>query len=250
MTRSYEKAIVVGASSGIGAAFARELASHGTTVALVARREEELKKVADGITTAWGEGKARIYAHDVTRYDAAPRLFERIVEDLGGLDLICYAAGVMAKVGPDEYPCDKDRMILDVNLLGSFAWLNPAATTFQGQRSGTIVGISSIAGDRGRRALPSYHAAKAGLSTYLESLRNRLSRHGVQVTTIKPGFIDTPMTRGMPGLFWLRTADEAAGMIWKSVSRGRGTSYVPARWRVVSWVIRSIPSVIFRRLSI
>lgn len=250
MIKTFERAIVVGASSGMGASFARTLAAQGARVALLARRQGELEKVAHGIDTAWGEGKARIYVHDVVNYDEAPRLLDRIVEDLGGLDLICYAAGQLHTPGPDEYDFEKDRQMLDIGLTGAFAWLNPAAMLFRQQKRGTIVGISSIAGDRGRRGFPAYHAAKAGLSTYLESLRNRLSQHGVQVTTIKPGFIDTPMTRGMKGLFWLKTADEAARMIMRSVQKGRQTSYVPGRWRLVSMVIRSIPSVLFRRMSI
>ena len=250
MAQKIERAIVVGASSGMGAAFARQLAAQGAQVALLARRRDELETVAKGIETAWGEGKAHVFIHDVSDRDAVPALFDEIVAKLGGLDLICYAAGYMHKPGEDEYPTDIDMTTLDVTLAGAIAWLNPAATMFQKQGRGVIVGISSIAGDRGRRAFPSYHAAKAGLSTYLESLRNRLTQHGVQVTTIKPGFIDTPMTRGMEGLFWLKSADEAARMIWNAVRKRKQTSYVPGRWRLVSMVIRSIPSFIFRRMSI
>lgn len=250
MTQQVKHAIVVGASSGIGAALARQLAAQGARVALVARRKNELENVAKAIDTAWGDTKTLTYVHDVTDYGAAPELFARIVDELGGLDLICYAAGVMCEIGEDEFDFEKDAQVVDVNLKGAMAWLDPAAARFQRERHGTIIGIGSIAGDRGRRAYPSYHAAKAGLSTFLESLRNRLAQHGVQVTTIKPGFIDTPMTRGMDGLFWLKSSDEAARMIWKAARKGKQTSYVPGRWRVVSLVIRSIPSFIFRRLSI
>jgi short-subunit dehydrogenase len=250
MTRSFQRAIVVGASAGMGAAFARQLAAKGATVALVARRESELGKVSQGIETAWGAGKTRTYVHDVTDLAAVPALFARITDELGGLDLICYAAGQLMVPGPDEYDWIKDKPVLDVNLYGAFAWLNQAAALFTRQKRGTIVGIGSIAGDRGRRGFPAYHAAKAGLATYLESLRNRLGQHGVQVTTIKPGFIDTDMTRGMTGLLWLKTADEAAAMMMRAVERGRQTSYVPGRWRLVSMVIRTIPSVIFRRMKI
>ncbi|MAE76559.1 MAG: short-chain dehydrogenase [Planctomycetes bacterium] len=250
MGQKIEKAIVVGASSGMGASLARELAAAGATVALVARRDDELQKVAQGISTGWGEGKAKTYEHDVTKFDEVPGLFERICADLGGCDLICYAAGVMNVPAEDEFSFDKDSPVIAVNLTGAVAWLNQAAVLFQKQGRGVIVGISSIAGDRGRRGFPAYHAAKAGLSTFLESLRNRLTQHGVQVTTIKPGFIDTSMTRGMEGLFWLKTPDEAARMIMSAVRKGKQTSYVPGRWRLVAMVIRSIPSFIFRRMSI
>ncbi len=250
MEKRFERAIVVGASSGIGAALARQLAGQGARVALVARRADQLEQVADGIRTAWGKDKAIVRVHDVSDTKGAAQAFDELVKELGGLDFICYAAGVMAEVGADEYPTDKDLRILEVGLAGAFAWLNPAATFFQAQRKGAIVGIGSIAGDRGRRAYPSYHATKAGFATWLESLRNRLTQHGVRVTTIKPGFIDTAMTRGMPGLFWVKTADEAASMILNAAKKGKQTVYVPARWRFVSLVIRSIPSFLFRRLSI
>ncbi len=250
MRTEIRNALVIGASSGIGAAFARVLASEGARVCLLARRREKMEEVARGIETAWGSGTTFIHKADVTNFASVESSYARIEEEMGPLDLVCYAAGVMAKVEPDEFDFAKDDLVLDVNLRAALAWLNPVAESFMKRRKGVIVGISSIAGDRGRRAYPSYHAAKAGFSTYLESLRNRLSTHGVQVTTIKPGFIDTPMTRGMEGLFWLKSADEAAVMIWKAVRRGSATSYVPARWRLVSWVIRSIPSPIFRRLDI
>ncbi len=251
MQASIETAIVVGASSGIGAALARQLASEGAKVALVARREEPLRELATAIDTAWGTGTASVYVGDVQDHAASPALFDRIREELGGCDFCCYAAGVMAKeLEEDEFDFEKDAAVLDVNLTAAVAWLNPVARYFQEQKKGILVGIGSIAGDRGRRAYPSYHAAKAGFSTFLESLRNRLTQHGVQVTTIKPGFIDTAMTKGMKGLLWLRSADEAAVMIMKAVRKRKQCAYVPARWRLVSLVIRSIPSFLFRRMSI
>jgi len=116
--------------------------------------------------------------------------------------------------------------------------------------NGTIVGISSIAADRGRRGNPAYGASKAALDHFLEALRNRLSRYGVNVVTIKPGFVDTALTRGMPGLFWLISPDQAAAQILAAARRGSITAYVPWRWRLVGLVIRSIPSFLFRRMKI
>jgi NAD(P)-dependent dehydrogenase (short-subunit alcohol dehydrogenase family) len=251
MGKSIQRAVVVGASSGMGAALARRLVAQGARVALVARREEQLRKVAEGIEAGWGPGKTLLRSFDVSDTEGAAACFAGIVEELGGLDAIYFAAGVMAKdLAEDEFSTEKDMPVLNVNLNGAIAWLNEAARLFQEQKRGLIVGIGSIAGDRGRRAYPSYHAAKAGFHTYMESLRNRLSQHGIQVTTIKPGFIATPMTQGMDGLFWLKTADEAAVMIQRAVQKGRQVAYVPGRWRFVSFVIRSIPSFLFRRLSI
>jgi short-subunit dehydrogenase len=241
--------LIVGASSGIGAALAREYARRGRPVGLVARREAQLAETAAACEAA-GAPLARRYLHDVRQQDEIPELFRRIDEELGGIDTFIYAAGVMADVAPDEFDFEKDQPVLEVCLVGAVAWLNQAAHRFQSLGAGRICGISSIAGDRGRRAYPSYHAAKAGLTTFLESLRNRLSVKGVSVTTIKPGFIDTVMTQGKEGLFWVKSPDEAATQIAKHIESGAQTRFVPGRWLAVSLVIRHIPSFIFRRLDL
>ncbi|MCA9322350.1 MAG: SDR family NAD(P)-dependent oxidoreductase [Planctomycetes bacterium] len=247
MTRTV---LIVGASSGIGAALARAFARDGARVALVARREAELaeqKRLCDELA---GTNAARAYVHDVQRPAEVPELFERIVRDFGGLDVVVYAAGYLPRIAKDEYDFAKDGPIIEVGLTGAVAWLNQAAAKFAKQRFGTICGISSIAGDRGRRAFPAYHAAKAGLDTYLEALRNRLHPYKVDVVTIKPGFVDTVMTQGMDGLFWLISPDQAATAIKKHIEKRRHTRYVPARWALVGLVIRNIPSFLFRRMDI
>lgn len=250
MVSKFNNALLIGASSGIGAALARCLAEDGTRVALVARREDELEDVRRGIATAWGQDSAKVYVADVTDFSAAPDLFARIDDEMETLDLVVYCAGVMA-VGPeDEYDFDKDKLVVDVNLLGGMAWLDQAAARFEARRAGAIVGIGSVAGDRGRRAYPNYHAAKAGFATYLESLRNRLSRYGVQVTTIKPGPVATPMTEGMGKQPLMRSAEEAAQKIHAAIKKGKMTAYVPAIWRPIMFAIRNIPSILFRRMGI
>ena len=245
MSGAFTKVVVVGASSGIGEAIAKRLSADGAKVALVARRKDELVRVKEGLV---GHDSAFVYPHDVTRFDEVPALFDRIVADLGGLDLIVYAAGVMPKIEESEYSFDKDRQMVEVNLLGAMAWFNPAAARFEAQRSGTLVGISSIAGERGRRGNPAYCTSKAALTTYLESLRNRLSRYGVNVVTIKPGFVDTQMTRGMKGLFWLISPSQAAETAL-AVAHDRQSPevFVPARWSLVALVVRLLPSFIFGR---
>ena len=246
----FQHAVVIGASSGIGEAVARRLAADGAAVALVARREDNLRRITAELNAAHGEGRAIAVAHDVRAVADIPELVREIARRLGGLDLAVYAAGFMPEVAGDEYDTAKDREILDVNLLGAVAWLNPVAERMARLGRGTIVGIGSVAGDRGRVGNPAYCTAKAGLHTYLESLRNRLAPHGVRVVTIKPGFVDTAMTRGKDGLFWVIPADRAAEIILDKARRGAATAYVPARWRLVMTVIRAIPSFIFTRLGI
>jgi short-subunit dehydrogenase len=245
MTARLSKVVVVGASSGIGEAMARQLADAGAQVAIVARRQSELDRLA-----AERPGKLRAYVHDVSNVDEVPELFERIERDLGGIDGLIYAAGVMPKIEESEYAFEKDRAMVLVNLLGAMAWMNRAAARFEAARSGTILGISSIAGERGRRGNPAYCTTKAALSTYLESLRNRCSRYGVNVVTIKPGFVDTVMTRGMKGLFWLISAEKAAQLSLAVARKGSSASaFVPARWSLVALIVRLIPSFVFRKLN-
>ncbi len=243
------RAIVVGASSGIGEALARELVRRGATVALVARRAERLAETARALEAEHGAGRARAYAHDVRRVADVSDLFERIAGELHGVDLVVYAAGVMPAVRPDEYDVGKDREMLETNLLGAMAWLGHAARWFTAAHAGTIVGIGSMAGERGRRAAPAYGASKAGLHCYLESLRNRLAPHGVRVLTVKPGFVRTSMLEGREGLFWVAEPERAARQICDALSGRAQTIFVTPRWRGVSWVLRALPSVVFRRLS-
>lgn len=246
----WKHAVVVGASSGIGAAVAAELAKLGVSVALVARRKDELEGTAASIKGSASNGqKILTYVHDVTNYAEAPELLQRIASDLGGLELIIYSAGVMPEVAPKEYNFGKDKAMIDVNVLGAMAWLNEAAMRFQNLGYGSIVGISSIAGERGRRGVPAYYTSKAALSTYLESLRNRLSQYGVKVTTIKPGFVRTVMTAKQPNGLWIISPEEAAEQIVKAARRGAIVKYVPWKWRMVSFALHLLPSFIFRRLN-
>lgn len=244
-----KRAIVVGASSGIGAEMVRQLTQQGVIVAAIARREKTLAAVVDEINTR-KPGMALAFPHDVSDVAAVPALFDHIVMAIGGLDLIIFNAGVMPAVGIDEFDFAKDRQMIEVNVLGAMAWLNAAANRFRQTGGGQIVGISSVAGDRGRVAGPAYGTSKAALSTFLEALRNRLSRHGVQVTTIKPGFVDTRMLAGAKRTFGVISPADAASRILRAVDRGRQVVYIPGWWRWIMLVIQHIPSFIFRRLSI
>jgi short-subunit dehydrogenase len=242
-------AVLVGASSGIGAALARTFAREGYAVVLLARRTEALTTLAHELNTAQGADRARVYAHDVVNYGEVSTLFQTILREMGRIDVVIYNAGVMPRVALNEYNFDKDRQMVEVNLMGALAWLNQAAVLFERQGSGHLVGISSIAGERGRVGAPGYGATKAALSTFLESLRNRLTRKGVHVLTVKPGFVDTEMLKGAARTFWVIPPEQAAADIYRAVRTRRQTIFTPTRWGWVALIIQHIPSFIFRRLS-
>jgi short-subunit dehydrogenase len=248
-----KKIIVVGASSGIGKAIAEAELKNGSQVLLIARREKEMKQ----IISPWNQAKnknAFSIAYDVTDFKSADKVFAQAVKTLGGLDEIYFASGVMPQIGKTEYNTTKDHSMMNVNVLGAIAFLNPAATFFTEQKHGKIVGISSVAGERGRKGNPVYNASKAAMNTYLEALRNRLSEVGVQVTTIKPGFIKTDLVNGITlpekGLLKVISPEDAAAQIIKAVAKGKDEIFVPGIWALVALILRNIPNFLFKKMSI
>jgi len=248
MTHPGETCIVVGASSGIGAALARRLAADGCKVALLARRRDRIEALAREIDQRAGRPLAMALVHDVTDVAGVEAAFATIEAQLGDVAALYYVAGVMPEVGPDEYDTGKDILQFQTNTLGSVAWCNAAARRFLPRRRGHIVGIASVAGDRGRGKRPGYCASKAGQDTHLEALRNRLWRSGIQVTTVRPGFVDTEMTAGL-GLAGAISAERAADAIVGAARRNRGVVYVPFKWRLIMGVVKAMPSFLFRRLA-
>jgi decaprenylphospho-beta-D-erythro-pentofuranosid-2-ulose 2-reductase len=251
-------AIVVGASSGIGAALARELASRGYTLALVARRYDQLDQLCAELNAATIKSRAtpiaRAYQHDVRDYDQAPDLFARILSDLGRgveLRLVVYNAGILPLGADSTWSFAEERDMLETNLLGAVRWMDLAAETLAKSGHGAIVGVSSVAGDRGRTGNSAYQASKAGLSVYLESLRYRLRRQGVRVVTVKPGYVATPMTAGMKLPKPLVTsAETVARRIAQAGEQNTGEVYIPRYWGAIMWVIRHLPSAVMARLPI
>ena len=243
-----KRAVVVGASTGIGAAIARRLAKEGYVVAALARNKAQLDKLVAEIDKA-NELLVMAYEHDVTDLPSIPRTFQTILKDLGGIDLLVYVAGVMPKVEITEFNLEKDKSMIETNLIGAIAWLGAAAALFQCMRAGQLVGISSVAGDRGRVLNPGYNASKAGLDAYLEALRNRLTRHGVHVLTVKPGFVDTEMLKASPRRFGVISAERVAAGVWAAIRGRKQLIYLPWYWRWIMFAVKSTPSFIFRRLS-
>jgi NAD(P)-dependent dehydrogenase (short-subunit alcohol dehydrogenase family) len=194
---------------------------------------------------------ARAYVHDVSEYEKVPDLLRRIVADLGGLDLVIFVASVnFPPGGMDKYNFENDRRMIEVNLLGAMAWLTPVAEMFQSAKRGQIVGIASVAADRGRVGNPGYNTSKAGLVTYLEALRNRLTRHGVNVLTVKPGFLKTEMLKAAQGRTpFAIEPSRAADEIVRAMKKRKQVIYTASIWRWIMLAIRHTPSVIFRRLS-
>ena len=243
------RGIIIGASNGLGAELAKKLAREGYSLALLARSKDKLDMLCSEINT---KGQfARTYVHDVSEYDKVPNLLRKIVAELGGLDLVVFVAGVNYPPGGiDKYNFENDRKMIEVNLIGAMAWLHPISEMFQSAKAGQIVGISSVAGDRGRVGNPGNNISKAGLTTYLEALRNRLTRHGVNVLTVKPGFMKTEMLKAAQGATpFAIEPSKAADDIIKAMKKRKQVIYTASIWRWIMLVIQHTPSFIFRRLS-
>ena len=246
-----KRGIIVGASTGTGAALARKLAKEGYTLALIARSEDKLKALSAEINAEAGANRVQIYVHDVSNYDAVPSLLTKIVADLGGLDVVVFMAGVNYPPGGiEKYNFENDRKMVEINLIGAMAWLHPVSEMFQSAKAGQIVGIASVAGDRGRVGNPGYNTSKAGLATYLEALRNRLTRHGVNVLTVKPGFMKTEMLQAAQGgTPFAVSPEKAADDIYKAMRKRKQLIYTASIWRWIMLAIQHTPSFIFRKLT-
>jgi NAD(P)-dependent dehydrogenase (short-subunit alcohol dehydrogenase family) len=175
---------IVGASSGIGAALARELADRGARVAISARREDALHEVA--------AGRMAVVPLDVTDAAAVRRATGAVVEELGGLDIVVLSAGYWKQMA--DFDAESFQRHLDVNLSGMAHCLDAVIPRFRAARAGVIVGIASVAGYRGLPGSEAYGATKAAQINLLEALRVRLRSDGINVVTVCPGFVDTEMT--------------------------------------------------------
>jgi len=238
--------IILGASSSIARAFVREVAHRGATLTLVGRDADDMSATAADAKLRGAAG-TRTLLCDAT--DAVSR-----TTFLTQANLPDTALNVFLAIGsmPDQDAMDGDPALL-ANMIastytGPVALLQGLVPFFESQRSGRIVVVGSVAGDRGRRKNYLYGSAKAGLARYAEGLRARLYPSGVAVTLIKPGFVDTSMTWGMPGLFLVASPESCATTILKAADRGAATVYVPFFWRYIMLIIQHIPSQIMKKL--
>ncbi|RVV98523.1 SDR family oxidoreductase [Mesobaculum littorinae] len=238
--------IILGATSAMARAFARALADRGAGLVLAARDLDEAEQQARDLRLR-GAGFARAVAFDARRPEGFAALFENLGE--GPVN-----AAVFAGAMPDQSAIDADPALIaavcETNFTGPARVLSLLAPRIEAQGTGVIVGVGSVAGDRGRLGNYVYGASKAAFATYLSGLRNRLARRGGHVMTVKPGFVDTAMTWGLGGMFLVASPEAVAAAILKGVEARRNVIYVPGFWRAIMAIIRAIPEPIFKKLKI
>lgn len=234
------KVLLIGATSAIAQAVGRIYAQRGDAMLLVGRNEERLAAVARDLRVR-GASRAEFALADLDQIDAHAQLVEAAWRAYGGFDVALIAHGLLGSQSEAERSTTALMSILTTNFTSAASLLTRLAAAFEAQGHGTIAAIGSVAGDRGRQSNYAYGAAKGALAIFLDGMRHRLSRHGVRVVTIKPGFVDTPMTRDFPkGPLWASAGRVAAGIV-RAIDRGASVAYVPGFWRGIMLVIRALP---------
>jgi short-subunit dehydrogenase len=240
--------MIFGATSAMAHEFAKCFAVGGSRFFLVARNAERLAAVRADLLTR-GAGQVEVVAADAAAFsEGKDKLLNQAVASLGDLDIVLFAHGVLGIQKESEQDVDKAVEIIDVNFISIVRQLTYVGNFFENRKAGTIVTISSVAGDRGRQSNYVYGAAKAGLSAFLQGLRNRLYHANVNVIDIRPGFVSTRMTSEMrQGILFADPGDVGRG-IYLAVLKGRNIVYLPWFWRWIMLVVKSIPEAIFKRL--
>jgi decaprenylphospho-beta-D-erythro-pentofuranosid-2-ulose 2-reductase len=241
--------LIFGATSALAEATTRLFAMDGDSFFLVARDPAKLEAVADNLRVR-GATQVATAAADALDFDRHQAVVDEAFEALGGLDTVLIAHGTL----PDQKACEQSfetaRREFEINALAVMSLLTHVANRFERQGFGTIAVIGSVAGDRGRQSNYVYGAAKGAVSIFMQGLRNRLHAHGVRVLTIKPGFVDTPMTEAFAkGILWARPQQVARG-IYAAIEKKKDIVYLPWFWSPIMQVIRGLPEVIFKRLRL
>jgi len=245
-----KKVLIVGATSAIAIACARRWAAEGAALFIVGRHAQRLEQIGADLL-ARGAASATSHVLDMNDFDGHQSMLDACTAALGGIDVALIAHGTLS----DQKACEQDVKValreLSTNGLSVIALLTPLANLMEGAKSGVIAVISSVAGDRGRPSNYLYGTAKAAVSTFCEGLRARLFKSGVHVLTIKPGFVATPMTAGLPlpGPL-VATPERVANDIVRAVERKKDSIYTPWFWSAIMLIIRSVPGFLFKRASL
>lgn len=241
--RSNDTVLIIGATSSLAQALCRVLGTRGCNLVLMGRDEAELETLAGDIKTRFGV-ECRIVLADMSESNFAA---EDCIAQAGAFDHAIIAAGEMGSDNPDDLDNIAHVTAINYTLPAQLATVIAAHMAQQG--AGTLAIISSVAGDRGRASNYHYGSAKAALSTFSSGLRNRYAKQGVHVMTVKPGFIDTPMTWGMKSKL-IASREYAAEKIVTGMEKNRNVKYVPCFWRLIMLIIIHIPERIFKKLRL
>ncbi len=244
-----ETIVIFGATSAVGQMLARIHAESGDSMILVARNLDRINRVAADLRTR-GAPLVECLHSDFDNTQKHSELLENIEERCTDIAKYYFFYGSLPEQKECEASWSSTHNALMTNFLSVVSLLTLIANKVEKETGRGIVVVSSVAGDRGRQSNYIYGTAKGALTIFLQGLRNRLYRSNCSVTTMKPGFIDTPMTRDFDkGLLWVKP-EKVAQDIYKAASRRKDEVYTPGFWRLIMFIINNIPEIIFKRLSL
>ena len=244
-----KKILIIGASSSIAEHCARLFAARGDSLYLVARNQEKLTSLQKDLSVR-GAVKVSSYVMDANDYKSHSKMLNNAEAALDGIDIVLIAYGTLSNQKKCEHDAELTLQEINTNGLSAIVLLTNIANRFEANGKGTIAVISSVAGDRGRSSNYVYGSAKAMLTTFTSGLRQRLYKSNVAVVTIKPGFVDTPMTAAFKkGLLWAQP-ETVAKKIVKAIDQPKDEVYVPAFWWAVMALIKAIPATIFKKIQL
>ena len=249
MNAAAKKILVLGATSGIAEATCRIWAAQGASLFLVARNPDKLAVVAADLKTR-GAAFVDTAVADLDDTSSHAALLTHAINSLGGMDIAYFAHGILGDQAAAEKDFDVAAQILHTNFVSVVSLLTWLANYCVQRHSGVLAVISSVAGDRGRKSNYLYGASKAGLTAFLDGLRNRVDREGVTVLNIKPGPVKTAMTTGMKNSEKFADVDKVAKTIVAAIDAKKDVLYVPFQWAPIMFVVRHIPERIFKKLNL
>lgn len=239
--------LILGATSDIAKATAHVFAKNGYGIQLAARKTDKLQVIARDLEVRY-EAPVSIHSFDATDYEQHPNFWKKLSPKP---EVTLCAFGYLGKQEKGQANWQEARQIIEANYTGAVSILNQVAESYAQTGNGTIIGISSVAGERGRQSNYLYGSAKAGFTAYLSGLRNRLYKSGAHVLTVKPGFVRTSMTEGLDLPGPLTAEPEQVGKaIYKAYRAKKDVIYTLAVWQLIMQNIRMIPESVFKKMNL
>ena len=243
------KVVFLGATRGMGRALARLLAARGDALFLLGRDTDELARSAADLAARGAPEPLGHAACDLLATEGFDTALDAADRALGGFDTVIVTAGLFDTQEGLESDREALERVLRANFTGTVLFCEAARTRLLARGGGTLCVFSSVAGERGRKPVVLYGASKAGISRYLEGLDHRYRDAGLVTVTVKPGFVHTDMTEGLPAPPFAGEPEAVARTVLKALDRGRPVVYAPPIWRLVMAVIRLLPRAVLRRVS-
>jgi NAD(P)-dependent dehydrogenase (short-subunit alcohol dehydrogenase family) len=243
------KVAFLGATRGMGRSLSREMAGRGDELFLLGRDVSDLERSAHDLESRAGRGSVGVARCDLAEPGSFAAALDAAESRLGGLDIVVVTAGDFARQEELEADPERARRLLEVDFTNTVTFCEHARKRLLARGGGTLVVFSSVAGERGRKPVIIYGAAKAGLSRYLEGLDHKFRAAGLRTVCVKPGFVKTSMTDGLRPPPFAGDPDDVARTVLSAIDRGQPVVYAPPIWRWVMLVIRLLPRFVMRRIS-